>query len=350
MNKKISLSLAATITLIAMAVTFSITMVVSQDMFNNTVSSVKNKERMYNKLSEIDKYVRANEYFEINDDVLNDMIASGYMLGINDRYARYYSARAYTERQSVASGKLMGVGVSVIKDSSSGYARILKVYANSPASESGLQKGGYITAIGDTQVKNLSDTAAIVSALLGEEGTTVTISYLSPDRQEQTIPLTHSSYNIPTVEYQMVTDKIGYVKIDAFSSGTANEFKAAVEALQGQGAAGFVFDVRDNTGENLSAALVAADYCVPEGVIAQSQTKSGVEDLRLSDDQELTEPIAVLVNGNTAQGAELFAAALRKMGGASLVGTTTAGKGALLSEPQSLSDGSAISITIGLLL
>ena len=93
MSKKVSLGVAATVTLIAMAVTFSMTMTVSMNMFNNTVSSVKNKERMYNKLSEVDRYVRANEYFDINDDTLNDTIASGYMLGISDRYARYYSAK-----------------------------------------------------------------------------------------------------------------------------------------------------------------------------------------------------------------------------------------------------------------
>lgn len=51
MSKKVSLGVAATVTLIAMAVTFSMTMTVSMNMFNNTVSSVKNKERMYNKLS-----------------------------------------------------------------------------------------------------------------------------------------------------------------------------------------------------------------------------------------------------------------------------------------------------------
>ena len=57
-----------------------------------------------------------------------------------------------------------------------------------------------------------------------------------------------------------------------------------------------------------------------------------------------------LVNGSTAGGAELFANALRKMGGAALVGSATAGQGVVLSEPQSLSDGSAVVITVGLLL
>ena len=66
-----------------MAVTFSLTMVVSMKMFNTTVSSVKNKERQYNKLSEIDRFVRAGEYFTIDEDTLNDRLAAGYMNGIN---------------------------------------------------------------------------------------------------------------------------------------------------------------------------------------------------------------------------------------------------------------------------
>ena len=85
MNKKISLSLAITIAIIAMTVTFSVTMVLAGQHFNNTVSSVKEKENMYSKLAEIDKYVRDNAYYEINDDTLNDTIASGYMLGTGDR-------------------------------------------------------------------------------------------------------------------------------------------------------------------------------------------------------------------------------------------------------------------------
>ena len=71
------------------------------------------------------------------------------------------------------SGRLMGIGVSVVKDTSSGYARIIRVYANSPAEDLGFEVGGFITSIGDTSVKNLADTAAIQSALLGEEGRVV---------------------------------------------------------------------------------------------------------------------------------------------------------------------------------
>lgn len=352
MSKKVSLGVAATVTLIAMAVTFSMTMTVSMNMFNNTVSSVKNKERMYNKLSEVDRYVRANEYFDINDDTLNDTIASGYMLGISDRYARYYSAKAYSERVGLANGRLMGIGVSVLKDPSSGYARIIRVYDNTPATNVGLEVGGFITAIGDTSTRSMSDTAAMTSALLGEEGSTVNIKYLTPLREEQSFEITHANYTTPSISTVRLMDNgVGYLRIDSFTSGTAVEFRNAVNSLTNQGATSLIFDLRDNSGENLNAALVATDYCVPSGLIAQSQDKGGnVADLRMSDENEITLPMVCLVNGSTASGAELFANALRKMAGATIVGSTTAGKGVLLSDPQSLSDGSAVVITVGILL
>lgn len=352
MSKKVSLGVAATVTLIAMAVTFSMTMTVSMNMFNNTVSSVKNKERMYNKLSEVDRYVRANEYFDINDDTLNDTIASGYMLGISDRYARYYSAKAYSERVGLANGRLMGIGVAVVKDPSSGYARIIRVYDNTPATNVGLEVGGFITAIGDTSTRSMSDTAAMTSALLGEEGSTVNIKYLTPLREEQSFEIIHANYTTPSISTVRLMDNgVGYLRIDSFTSGTAVEFRNAVNSLTNQGATSLIFDLRDNSGENLNAALVVTDYCVPSGLIAQSQDKGGnVTDLRMSDENEITLPMVCLVNGSTASGAELFANALRKMAGATIVGSTTAGKGVLLSDPQSLSDGSAVVITVGILL
>ena len=352
MSKKISLGVAATIAIIAMAVTFSLTMVVSMKMFNTTVSSVKNKERQYNKLSEIDRFVRAGEYFTIDEDTLNDRLAAGYMNGINDKYAVYYTAKEYSEKQSVEKGTLTGIGVAVVNDTSSGYARIIRLYDNSPAAEAGMQVGGFITAINDESTRNITSTARLTSKLLGEEGTTTTITYLTPDRQEQQLNLVLSNSTTPAIyTRQMVADTCGYIRIDSFTSGTASEFKAAVDELLQQGANSLVFDLRDNTGENLNAALVAADYCVPSGEIAKQQDRDGnVTVLRMSDETEINVPIVCLVNGSTAGSAELFANALRKMAGATLVGTKTAGKGVVLSDAQSFSDGSAAYITVGLLL
>ena len=96
--------------------------------------------------------------------------------------------------------------------------------------------------------------------------------------------------------------------------------RSAVDNLLNQGAASFIFDVRDNIGENLNAALVCADYCVPSGVIARPTGGQGRQHhlLRMSDENEVTVPMVVLVNGSTSDGAGCLPMSLRKMNSATI--------------------------------
>ena len=138
MNRKISLGMAVTIVILAMTVTFSITMLLAMRLFDSTVSSVKEKESMYNKLAEVDRYVRGNDYYDIDETVLYDRLSAGYLLGTGDKYARYYTASAYTDLINVQNGTLLGIGVELAIDQS-GYAKVTKVYTDSPAQEAGAQ-------------------------------------------------------------------------------------------------------------------------------------------------------------------------------------------------------------------
>ena len=92
MNKKITVNLAVAIAIIAMTVTFVVTMILSMQLFNRTVSGVREKEIMYNKLSEMDKSARENYYGEIVDDTLYDYIAAGYVTGMGDKALLYRKA------------------------------------------------------------------------------------------------------------------------------------------------------------------------------------------------------------------------------------------------------------------
>ena len=112
-----------------------------------------------------------------------------------------------------------------------------------------------------------------------------------------------------------------------------------------------MFDLRDNGGGVLDDAISCIDLIAPEGTVAYAEDKNGNRTIiGSSDDESKVElPIVCLVNGNTASAAELFAASLRTMNGARLVGTTM-GKGTIQSSPQRLSDGSAVSITVAKLI
>ena len=80
MNRKISVGMTVTIVILAMTVTFSITMLMAMRLFDHTVTSVKEKESMYNKVAEVDRYVRANDYYDIDETVLYDRLTAGYLL------------------------------------------------------------------------------------------------------------------------------------------------------------------------------------------------------------------------------------------------------------------------------
>ena len=101
MNKKISLGAALALMLIITAVTFSVTMIFSRQMFSTTITNISEKQAMYDKLSEIDSYVRQNYYGTIDETNLNDYISTGYIAGLSDRYAAYYSASDYSALQQM---------------------------------------------------------------------------------------------------------------------------------------------------------------------------------------------------------------------------------------------------------
>ncbi len=352
MNKKVSLSLLVTVVILAMTVTFSMTMVTAMRIFDKTVSSVKEKESMYQKLSEIDRYVRDNGYYPIDEKNLNDMLASGYILGSGDRYAHYYTPEAYNELLKVQNGTMMGIGAKVVKDVSTGYARVIRVDEGTPAQERGMTKGCYITTIDGVDTKGVQTSEAMQRLLRGENGTTVELTWLSTTAEEHTDTITRRGYVRTTVEYSMINENCGYVRIWDFEEKTASDLDYALTQLKSNGAQSIIFDLRDNTSTNMDAAIEAIDLVCPAGTIATAVYRN--EDTQLlaysEGETSLDLPFACLVNGNTANSAELFASAARVLAGAKLVGVNTAGKGTIQSAPKMLSDGSAVTLTTAVLL
>ena len=347
MKQNISGSLASAIAIIAMTVTLSVTMILAMKLFDRTVSDVNEKQAMYNKLAEIDKSVRDNFYTEINDQTLYDMIATGYIAGLGDRNSKYYTAKQVIERNDIASGKLMGIGADLIKDTS-GYFKIVKIYSGSPAETAGLTKGTLITKLNDTDLKSLT-LDSVNSLLRGESGTTVTVTYLK-DNVETAVDIQRSVYEIPLVEYQLIEDSVGYIRIFSFSEDTAARVDYAVNSLTSQGATSLIFDVRDNADGSLSAAAECADLLCPAGTIVSGTYRDGeTRVLYTSDENEVTLPMVVITNESTSGAAELFAVSVRDLRGGKIVGATTAGKGTL-QRTYSMSDGSAIDLTVAVLV
>ena len=324
MNRKISVGMTVTIVILAMTVTFSITMLMAMRLFDHTVTSVKEKESMYNKVAEVDRYVRANDYYDIDETVLYDRLTAGYLLGTGDKYARYYTASAYTDLLNAQSGKLMGIGVELAIDQS-GYAKVIKVYDESPAKEAGLQRGDYITTIDGADIKSLGSVEAVQNKLRGESGTSVNVSWLDSENAQHTADLTHFGFTANSVDSALVQGNVGYIKIWQFDNSTPSELDFALRSLTASGAQSFIFDLRDNGGGILDDAISCIELVAPEGVLAYAEDKAGNRTLLGSStgDSVISQPTVCLVNENTASAAELFASSLRTLCGTRLVGSTT---------------------------
>ena len=111
MNRKISLGVAIALMAIIAAATFSITMIYSMQLFGQKVNNIKEREAMYDKLAEIDKKVGEQYYGEVDQENLMNYIAAGYVAGLGDKYAAYFTAEEYQDYLDSLSGDIVGIGV-----------------------------------------------------------------------------------------------------------------------------------------------------------------------------------------------------------------------------------------------
>jgi len=341
MNKKISIGTSIALMAFAAAVAVAITMVFSTSVFNSKLTNINERQAIYEKITEINKIVRENYNGEIDETQLLDSISEGFAYGTGDIYADYYTAKDYSELKDDLNGKVVGIGVSCTKDTE-GYARIVTVYPDSPAEISGLAEGDQIVKIAGLDV--LTDYTNALNAIKGDAGTTVTLTYRRAGEDTE-VEITRRKITVPSVESEMLDDNIAYIKITDFSTSTVNQFESAIGSALDKKAEGIIFDIRNNGGGTMKSAAQMLDMLLPEGPVVSSTDKNGeTKVVYTSDSAEVTTPMVVLVNKNTASAAELFAAALRDYEKAKLVGVNTYGKG-VMQDIYPLSDGSAIKIT-----
>lgn len=348
MNKKIPISLALAIAIVAMTITFCITMIVSMKRFDSTVTSVTEKETMYDKIAELDKSVRDNYYGTIDDKLLYDTVGAGYLAGLGDKYAKYYTAAQYNAYLKTAAGKVMGIGVDVVKDAT-GYARVLAVYNDSPAAEAGITVGSYITALDDVELKALSN-EAIRTLLQGEEGTVVKVAMLSADFTTQSSQeLSRRAYRVPSVRSEMF-GTTGYIRITTFNEYTPSEFDAALQTQLIAGVTGLVLDLRGNAGTDIENMVRVLDVLCPAAEVGNAVYKNG-DTVSLgitTDESRISIPMVLVTNSSTAAATELFCVTLRDVVGAKIVGVKTAGRGSIQNIVEQ-TDGSALEFTVAIM-
>ena len=144
----------------------------------------------------------------------------------------------------------------------------------------------------------------------------------------------------------MMEDGIGYIQITEFDEVTEDQFAEALAECKGKGMKALILDLRSNPGGNLSTVCEIARMVLPKGLIVYTEDKYGKRDEYSSDGfRKLQVPAVVLVNGYSASASEILAGAMKDHGIATIMGTTTFGKG-IVQRVISLSDGSAVKLTV----
>ena len=319
------------------------------------------------KLMLLKQKVDQDFYFEEDTDSMEEGIYAGMMAGLGDPYSCYYTAEQYEELMVDTQGVYCGIGAMISQNLETNVMTIIRVFEGSPAAEGGLLAGDMISKVDGRDVTQEELDIVVNNYVKGEENTEVTLTVFRPSVNDYLdITMTRKSVEVPTVEHQMLTDDIGYVLITQFEMVTAQQFKDAVKDLESQGMKKLMIDLRSNPGGVVDSAVSIAAYMLPEGDILTTRYKNGQEDVYRTkdkklrvvssqeggfpqypvlDEDELDIPIAILVNENSASASEILAGAMKDYGRATLVGTTTFGKG-IVQNLYPLKDGSAIKMTV----
>ncbi len=338
MNRKISIGAAIALIIVSIALTVSVTMVVAMRQFNYKLKNVNQRQAMFDYITEVDNAIRRNYVGEISEEELRTALAKGYLNGIGDPYAEYLTAAEYRTETERLAGSCTGLGLEIAEQADDSLI-ITAVHKNSAADKAGVQKGDVITALDGSE----TDYSAVAGRLSSGEKAMITVK-----RGEESIAfeLSASTYTATTVESRLI-NTTGYIRIRSFYSNTPEQFKAAMTALEEQGAQNFVFDLRNNEGGTLTAVSDILGYLLPRGTYARRvETAGAVSDLTSEGTHELSQSSVTLVNETTAGEAELFAGVLQEFKKTTVVGMSTKGRGKIQAFYNVTSDGSAIKVSI----
>lgn len=347
MNKKISLGLTLSLIFLSVALAVTITMTVSMKIYNKIIKDVASRSNLYSSVSEIDDLVRENYFGEINENLLTAMMSGGYVEGVGDRYSYYMTADDYAAYKEEVKGNKGGIGIIAVYDSQNNNIYVAEVSEGSPAQLQGISKGDVITAVDSVAVSqgNYED---LMESLNGQKLTNVQVTF-THGGESKTVSVARG-YAAQTVYYS-VANNIGYIKITAFYSTTAQQLEKALKHMSSNSVSSIIFDVRNTDTGLIANAVECIDILVPvategTGALATAVDKEGnTLETFTSDSDSVNFSMAVLINGKTSGAAELFACDLRDFGMAQLIGTKTMGNGTM-QKVFELSDGGAIALTV----
>lgn len=294
-----------------------------------------------------DNYFRSVPQAELTNSSLQGMVR-GLRQRYKDRFSEYFSEETLARFTEEIEGRFSGIGLSVTGVKAG--LRVERVFKRSPAEAAGIEVGETIVSVNGRSIAGLSSDEA-TALIKGPEGTEVTVGVREKGGKERQVRLTRAEILVPVVSKKLETvegEKLGYVRLAAFSEGAHGALRGAVRKLQDEGAEGLVLDLRSNGGGLLEEAVLSASVFLPEGetVVSTESRTQGEAAYEAKGGNLPAQPMVVLIDRNTASAAEILTAALADEAGATVVGKRSFGKGVFQQEID-LSNGGALKLTVG---
>lgn len=305
-------------------------------------------EEVDKKVDYINDLIDQKFYFEASDEEeREEYIYKGILESLDDPYSVYYTAEEYEDLMTTSSGSYQGIGVSIQQNTETKVLTVMRVFQGSGAEEAGMLPKDVITAVEGREL-NGEDVSEVVTWIKGEPGTKVNVTVYRPSTEEElTLSIERRTVDNSTVSYSMKANNIGYIEVTDFYEKTAEQFRMAISDLKAQGMQSLIVDLRNNPGGYVDTVVDMCNQIIASGTIVYTEDRDGniLERFEADEKESFDMPMVVLVNGNSASASEIFAGCMKDYGRATIVGTTTFGKG-IVQQVIPLTDGSAVKLTI----
>ena len=255
-----------------------------------------------------------------------DKALTAFVDGLGDRWSYYLPAQRHQETIERRANSYVGIGVTVDSVSREEGLLVQSVTRDGPADKAGVLAGDVITAVDGVSIAGEGRETAS-DRIRGEEGTKVALTLLGEDGASRDVTCTRATLHNASAQGRLLDNKVGYVQLSNFYSGSADSFQAEVDALLEQGAESLLIDLRGDPGGYVSELEQILDYLLPEGPVFTHKPRWWFKSVYVSDENCVDLPMAVLVNQHSYSAAELLAAQLRESVDAPIVGERTSGKG-----------------------
>jgi carboxyl-terminal processing protease len=284
---------------------------------------------------------------DVDDDRLVEAAIRG-MLADLDPHSAFLGPDEFDDIRVSTSGRYSGIGVDLgVED---GRVVVVAPVDGSPASRAGILAGDVILSV-DGMPLDVSDLDDAVHLMRGPLGTRVVLMIRREGVDEPLeIALDRGQIEVQSVRAELLDAGDAYVRISHFTDATAQDLRRALADLErqaGRALPGLVLDLRNNPGGVLDAAVAVADVFLDRGLIVSAEGRMPDARFRANatpGDLLDGAPLSILVNRGSASAAEIVAGALKDHRRATIIGTSTFGKGSVQTIIP-LSAGNAIKLT-----